>query len=975
LVLNETTHGRKSRETEEFADRFCRFGASFTADRRAWGLRQAKHHKMNDAVRHHAEALRAFETDARPAEGFMGQVGRFIRSFQVSEKVWGRAGLLFAALSLIKAVMLFGFRKHLFETHWRVSSERYDWMNEVAFYVFAVLVGLVVWRIKDLCAGAGTRVIRLANVSVLGLGALLIFFTFHEGQWNYLDPVLNGVLSWKDLGPYLSLNFFFRPPYLSVWIFIYAAVYYGLVRTGREHLILNVTAVAAVVYVVLHLGDLRAYRQALVVVDGVGIACVLASLKVRRPLGLFWFGVPLVWISFWFSMFRRLDTRLDFLRFNPEFAILFWGALIILAGITVLAWRRGFIAGWSWVLPFALATLLLLTNINYNLASSYNNMLCLAFTLPRYFLGEFTLAICVLILGAAYQRLRPGGSLWWLDVVNLALIAVALVDLGLSRVMGVRLDWQLLSLAMGETPKMMWRMARPYLPAVGAALLAIAAVYGVLLRGLRWGFQSGRLSVSPPSSSGARFFLLLFLAMGLAGQHLVGHDKANGQATLLLAGTSPLWQRATSKVMNAETFTKTASTLGMSNMISPRRVAPSTAPKEWNVVMVFQESTYNKYLSLFNGKVETQPLLSKYKNRMEVFPNFFSNFAGSINARFATFTGLYPVADYKAFTLERIPVPSIFEVLHEHGYSNSMFYSSSFDYTGFRDFLRGRGVDEMYDADTMPGERKTPRVSWGLREEETLGAMQERIKKYAAEKQKFFLTYVPAAPHYPFDGTPPRFAKFKMEDVNDFTPLYLNELLYMDWIISSLVDQLSESGLLDNTLVVITDDHGEMLGDQGGQLGHGWAVTPELANVPLIILNPAEPGYRVNRRVGSQVDLLPTMLDLLGIQAPSNQLYQGDSLYSSDGAANRAMYLSSFRQYGVLTHQKLICGDRGSGDAKNSTKVYSITNDVARTRFAETCDTNGLVPSISSFDEFQASFLRNYSHYCDLLKASPESSR
>ena len=34
--------------------------------------------------------------------------------------------------------------------------------------------------------------------------------------------------------------------------------------------------------------------------------------------------------------------------------------------------------------------------------------------------------------------------------------------------MGVRLDWSVLSLAMGETPKMMWRMARPYLPAVGA---------------------------------------------------------------------------------------------------------------------------------------------------------------------------------------------------------------------------------------------------------------------------------------------------------------------------------------------------------------------------------------------------------------------------------------------------------------------------------------------------------------------------
>jgi hypothetical protein len=60
----------------------------------------------------------------------------------------------------------------------------------------------------------------------------------------------------------------------------------------------------------------------------------------------------------------------------------------------------------------------------------------------------------------------------------------------------------------------------------------------------------------------------------------------------------------------------------------------------------------------------------------------------------------------------------------------------------------------MYDADTMPGERTTKRVSWGLREEETLGAIRQQIKKYAADDERFFLTYIPAAPHYPYDSMP-----------------------------------------------------------------------------------------------------------------------------------------------------------------------------------------------------------------------------
>jgi len=48
-----------------------------------------------------------------------------------------------------------------------------------------------------------------------------------------------------------------------------------------------------------------------------------------------------------------------------------------------------------------------------------------------------------------------------------------------------------------------------------------------------------------------------------------------------------------------------------------------------------------------------------------------------------------------------------------------------------------------------------------------------------------------------------------MQKFGDLTPFYLNELLYMDWTISSIIDELKESGLLDKTMVVITADHGE----------------------------------------------------------------------------------------------------------------------------------------------------------------------
>ncbi|HMD54333.1 MAG TPA: hypothetical protein VKJ65_07290, partial [Phycisphaerae bacterium] len=142
-----------------------------------------------------------------------------------------------------------------------------------------------------------------------------------------------------------------------------------------------------------------------------------------------------------------------------------------------------------------------------------------------------------------------------------------------------------------------------------------------------------------------------------------------------------------------------------------------------------------------------------------------------------------------------------------------------------------------------------------------------------------------------------------------------------------------------------------------------------LANVPLIIMDPDKPGYRVNDTVGSQVDLLPTILDLLGIPAPDNQLYQGASLYSDRAQADRTIYLNSFQQYGIIEGHRLICGARETENTgAEALKTYAIVNNGARTLFPETNSVSSPVPSISDFDQFQENLLENYSYYCQIKK-------
>ncbi len=878
--------------------------------------------------------------------------------------VAGRIGLLFVALCLIKLVMLPGFQKHLFETHWRVGQVLfYNWVNLLALYIFAILIVFNLWRFGNRCAVGGAGVVRAANLCVLGLGVAFIILTFRTGSKNYLISLFVGAQSWRDL----CSAFILQPPLWGVWLLIYALFYYVFVRLRREHLVLRVTAVLAAIYILLFLQDIKPLRNSLVVVDCLGAACLLAGAGSKKSLGWFWQVQPWAWFAFLFCLFKFNAVELKPLQ--PEFVVFSSLGIVLLAGASAFAWRGKFYPAWSWLLPFATAAFLMFSNINYNIWLNLQNLFCLGLTLPHYFLGEFIIAATLLAAATVYRRWLPAESLLWLDGINLLLIALALADLRLTQIMGVRLDWQ--AVKFGADFKMVWRLAKPYLPDTAFGLVLIVSVY-VILVGL---WQRADSTKTVRLGHGGRFLLAAFLLLGLAGNWFDNRDKAQGESAILLAETSPLFNWTLNPIMDEQIFAEKARQFGMKQMLEPVAVAPSRVPRDLNLVLIFQESSYNQYLSLFDGTNNTQPLLSKYKDRMELFPDFFSSFAASVNARFATLAGLYPVKDDETFTFHHVDVKSVFEILHENGYVSSVFDSASLDYTGFRDFLRGRGIDTMYDVDTMPGRGDEQPVSWGLREGVTLKAIQSQIRQYAASRQKFFLSYFPVAPHQPFDGLPPEFGKSPTTNRDDYVPKYENELLYLDRVIAAIVDELKNSGLLDRTLVIITDDHGEMLGENGGPIGHGWAVTPKLVNIPLIIMDPDKPGYHLNDTVGSQVDLLPTILDLLGIPLPQGQLYQGASLYSSFAQGDRKIYLNSMQQYAIIEGHRLLRGDRETETAtainNPSFKVYAITNDGSQTAFPEINSSNVLPPAISPFDKFQENFLQNYSHYCQIIHLPP----
>lgn len=129
----------------------------------------------------------------------------------------------------------------------------------------------------------------------------------------------------------------------------------------------------------------------------------------------------------------------------------------------------------------------------------------------------------------------------------------------------------------------------------------------------------------------------------------------------------------------------------------------------------------------------------------------------------------------------------------------------------------------------------------------------------------WFMLVVYIDPHSPY--SPPLEQKARVGASK--TPGYDGELRYVDQEVQRLITGLTAAGQMENTLVVFTSDHGEGLRDYEGipyAANHGEPIYDALTHVPLVLHHP-QLKPRVVDELVSAVDLLPTLLDLLGLAA------------------------------------------------------------------------------------------------------------
>jgi arylsulfatase A-like enzyme len=170
----------------------------------------------------------------------------------------------------------------------------------------------------------------------------------------------------------------------------------------------------------------------------------------------------------------------------------------------------------------------------------------------------------------------------------------------------------------------------------------------------------------------------------------------------------------------------------------------------------------------------------------------------------------------------------------------------------------------------------------------------------APDVHKRFLTEARPAPvrrgRLEFREAAPPYGNIQPYQPREWADLYDANLRWADWGIGEVVRLLRERGLLENTLLVVTSDHGEAFGEHG-YIFHSHAVYDEFVHIPLLIRFPGR--QRLVGRVAAltqTVDLLPTVCDLYGIDYPGESV-QGSSLLplldGSGGALRDYAFASS----------------------------------------------------------------------------------
>jgi arylsulfatase A-like enzyme len=373
-------------------------------------------------------------------------------------------------------------------------------------------------------------------------------------------------------------------------------------------------------------------------------------------------------------------------------------------------------------------------------------------------------------------------------------------------------------------------------------------------------------------------------------------------------------------------------------LLLPLTCQNEPARAKYNVILISIDTLRAGHLSCYGYRRTTSPTIDEFAENALLFTNAFSAAPSTLASHMSIFTSVSPsvhqMMNYnKCAPLSR-KIKTLPELLKAHGYATYGYYDTA-DYSETSLLGPQYGFDRGFDS----YKRKIGKVIY-------------RVVKLVKRKPTFlFLHYFDVhysgSSDYLYDGPPEFRDKFTQSRLNrnpndvltgkekltekeleQVIARYDGGIVHVDSQIKELFDLLKKEGLFEQSLIILTSDHGESLGFKGMMDNHGWLYNVG-THVPLIIKFPGDFHYSGPLRgkvdfLVRTIDIMPTILEVLSIDAPP--YIEGKSLLSV--TEDRMNYARMLKGYSVRTADSMILFNSEPDFAhKDDIEIYDLKRD------------------------------------------------
>lgn len=272
-----------------------------------------------------------------------------------------------------------------------------------------------------------------------------------------------------------------------------------------------------------------------------------------------------------------------------------------------------------------------------------------------------------------------------------------------------------------------------------------------------------------------------------------------------------------------------------------------------NVVVVVMESWSGRHTGALDAPRNLTPSFDSLARRGILFRDFYSNGMRSsygLAALLCSFPSLPGRSIMKRYDAA-YPLVSLPTILGRRGYYNVFVHGGDVAFDNMEGFLRSKGMDRVYGQADFPPELGFSK--WGVPDHHLF---REAVGIFDSLPRPFCGVIFTLSNHEPWDL--PDSSAIRYLDKAD-SSRFFNAQLYADWAVGQFMRAARGTGWFDSTLFVFTSDHALLVNSP-------YAMDPIVFHIPLLIYGQGVIGSesRIIDKVGAQVDLIPTVMGILG---------------------------------------------------------------------------------------------------------------